>query len=109
VKKFLTLAACILGLAPNFSAAEQSDSLTQNGLAEIGLERRIAVLQTQPNPNAFEIGMLQSLRAVEKTLQTRYDYGLGDRLVDLPILRLQFGGMTHPQPKAVGNAAHHTL
>lgn len=94
MKKFLSLAVCCLGLLPITSFAQEPDRL-----ADIGLERRIAALQSDGENHAFEIGMLQSLRAVEKTLQTRYEYGLGDRLVDLPVLRLQFGGMSHPQPK----------
>ena len=85
--------ACLIGFFPSLSFAEKSDQL-----ADIGLERRIAVLQSSAQENAFEIGMLQSLRAVEKTLQTRFDYGLGDSLAELPMLRLEVPGPANPQP-----------
>ena len=47
---------CLIGFFPSLSFAEKSDQL-----ADIGLERRIAVLQSSAQENAFEIGMLQSL------------------------------------------------
>ncbi|MFT7594078.1 MAG: hypothetical protein ACI8R4_001396 [Paracoccaceae bacterium] len=74
----------------------------QRGLARNGLEATIAQLSADPAPQEFEIGMLLTLRAVEKTLQVRYDYGLGQRLTGLPVLRLGTGGMTNPAPKPSG-------
>lgn len=57
-------------------------------LAEVSLERRIAALSANPGDHQFELGALTTLRAVEKSLQTRYEYGLGDRLNTLPMMRL---------------------
>ncbi|WP_456386645.1 hypothetical protein [Profundibacter sp.] len=69
-------------------------------LATNGLAKTIIQLATDPAVNGFEIGMLQTLRAVEKTLQARYEYGLGDRVSGLPLLRLDAKGMRNPAPKA---------
>lgn len=68
-------------------------------LASNGFQKTIAQLATDPAANGFEIGMLQTLHAVEKTLQSRYEYGLGDRVSGLPLLRLGAKGMRNPTPK----------
>ena len=94
MRHFLTTAACIIGLSATSAQADTSDRL-----AELGLERRIVALQSTGENHAFEIGMLQSLRAVEKTLQARYEYGLGDSLAELPILRLEIPGPANSQPQ----------
>jgi hypothetical protein len=60
-------------------------------LAEAGLQPRIDVLRQLPATHGFELGMLSALRAIEKTLQTRNEYGLGDRLMALPMLRVELG------------------
>ena len=68
--------------------------LAQEGaapLAEVGLQPRITALSENAAGQEFELGLLMSLRAVEKTLQTRYLYGLGDRLGNLPVLRIDLG------------------
>ena len=58
-------------------------------LAEQGLQARIDALDARTD--GFEKGMLMSLRAVERSMQTRYRYGLGDSLTAMPLLRMQLG------------------
>ena len=67
-------------------------------LAEVGLQPRIEALSVQGGAHGFELGMLLALRAVERSLQTRYDHGLGDRMSNLPLLRLD-GGARNPWPE----------
>lgn len=43
--------------------------------------------------------MLQTLRAVEKTLQARFEFGIGQRLIGFPILRLGTNGFINRHPK----------
>lgn len=88
----------ILTLALALSAASAPAQSSESNLARDGLEKTIAQLSQDRAENGFEIGMLQVLRAVEKTLQTRYDYGLGGSISNLPLLRLDIGDMTNPQP-----------
>ena len=71
----------------------------ETNLAQDGLKATIEHLSTDVAAHGFEIGMLQTLRAVEKTLQARYEYGLGQRLAMLPLLRLDTGGLNNPSPK----------
>ena len=67
-------------------------------LAQVGLQSRIDALAQNPERHGFELGMLSALRGIEKTFQTRYEYGLGDRLMALPMLRVQLGPR-NPAPK----------
>ena len=69
----------------------KAQSLPKNGLAPT-----IEHLSSEPNANSFELGMLQTLRALEQTLQTRYEYGLGQSIPWLPVLRI--GGALAPNP-----------
>ena len=68
-------------------------ALAQAGasLREVGLEQRITTLSADDGDHAFELGALTALRAIEKTLQTRYEYGLSNRLGALPLMRLPVG------------------
>ncbi len=70
----------------------------QDNLAQGGLQASIERLASDPDVHGFELGMLRTLRAVEKTLQARYEYGLGQRLANLPLLRLDTGGIVNPSP-----------
>ena len=90
-------ATCVLLAAP---VVAQTDA--QSELALRGLEGQIAALQARGEPNPFELGALQTLRAVEKTLQTRYDYGLGDNALNMPLLRLPVTGRANPRAKPAG-------
>ncbi len=89
----------ILPLALAFSAATATAQDAESGLARDGLAKTIAQLSQDRTANGFEIGMLQTLRAVEKTLQIRYQYGLGKSISGLPLLRLDLGDMRNPEPK----------
>ncbi|VAW05830.1 hypothetical protein MNBD_ALPHA07-741 [hydrothermal vent metagenome] len=89
----------ILPLALAFTATTATAQSPETSLARDGLEKTIAQLSQNPAENGFEIGMLQTLRAVEKTLQIRYQYGLGDSIAGMPLLRLDIGDMQNPAPK----------
>ena len=78
--------AVVLALGLGSGAGAQD---TAPALADAGLQARIDGLSAQTD--GFERGLLMSLRAVEKTLQTRYTYGMGDRMNGLPLLRLDVG------------------
>jgi hypothetical protein len=71
----------------------------ESDLARDGLATTIARLSADPATQGFEIGMLQALRAIEKTLQARYEYGLGQSLIGIPILRLGSREFINPVPK----------
>lgn len=81
------------------TALSQTTAPANSPLAQFGLEKSIAQLAADP-AHGFEAGMLMTLRAVEKTLQARYEYGLGDRLSGMPLLRLNTGKIRNPSPKA---------
>ncbi|WP_299932016.1 hypothetical protein [uncultured Pelagimonas sp.] len=69
-----------IGLAAGATTAlaEQSPSLTT----------RISTLQATDASQGFELGMMQTLRAVETALQARYTYGFGRSIRTLPVFRL---------------------
>jgi len=89
----------ILPLTLAFCAGTSQAQTTEITLTQDGLKARIEYLSIDPVAHEFEIGMLQTLHAVEKTLQARYEYGLGSRLTGLPVLRLSTGDLTNPSPK----------
>ncbi|WP_238364083.1 hypothetical protein [Mesobacterium pallidum] len=66
-------------------------------LAEHGLQARIDALAGTPD-GAFEMGLLQTLRGVERALQTGYRHGLDTGQLDFPVLRLMEGGNPAPEP-----------
>ncbi|MEX0300891.1 MAG: hypothetical protein AB3N24_00575 [Leisingera sp.] len=94
MKTIRMFAAACLGLLPIAVQAQPAATLARDGL-----EKRLAAISDQGPGHGFETGMLQTLRAVEKTLQARYEYGLGEEITDLPVLRLEFGGLANPAPK----------
>lgn len=89
--------ACAILAAP---IAAQTEA--QSELALRGLDGQIAVLEARGTPNLFELGALKTLRAVEKSLQTRYEYGLGDSALNMPLLRLPVNGRGNPRAKPAG-------
>jgi uncharacterized small protein (DUF1192 family) len=98
LKRFTAITAmCIASTAP---ATAQTEA--QSELALRGLDGQIAALEARGDANLFELGALQTLRAVEKTLQTRYEYGLGDSALNMPLLRLPVGGRGNPLAKPAG-------
>ncbi len=64
------------------------------------LQVRIDRLEQSDTENLFELGTMQVLRAVETSLQTRYEYGLGQEKSRMPMLRLPLPGGYNPAPKA---------
>ncbi|MDW4549510.1 hypothetical protein R5H32_09120 [Defluviimonas sp. D31] len=64
-----------------------------------GLQARIDALAGEAETHGFELGMLQTLRAVEKALQTRYEYGVGQNLRMVPVFRVGTGADINPNPK----------
>ncbi|MDU8911859.1 hypothetical protein [Aestuariicoccus sp. MJ-SS9] len=65
-------------------------------MAEAGIGARIEALAAEDG-HGFELGMLQTLRAVERALQTGYAHGATDNMIEIPVLRL-FGGEMNPDP-----------
>lgn len=96
------IAAAAMALAPAGATADNSAPLGQ-----VGLQKRIDALAADASANAYEIGMLQVLRGVEKSLQTRTRYGLGNRIINMPLLRL--GGRTGRPSMGAQQAAPDTL
>ncbi|WP_137699671.1 coiled-coil domain-containing protein [Marimonas lutisalis] len=96
MKKPLSRTLATLALAATLAGPAGAQ---QGELASAGLTQRIETLSADPAANGFELGAMMVLRAVEKSLQTRYDYGLGDRMVNLPLLRLNMGPMRNPNPR----------
>ncbi|WP_317056265.1 hypothetical protein [Roseovarius rhodophyticola] len=94
MKRFFLLGAAAFSLLSATALPLQAQSLAEDGLAPT-IER----LSADPNANTFELGMLQTLRAVEKTLQTRYEYGIGQSVPMLPVLRIQGALTPNPNPK----------
>lgn len=81
--------------------AQTTSSAGQGQLAQQGLAAAIARVSAESGPREFEIGMLRTLRAVEKVLQARYEYGLGDDLMpdlQLPVWRLGGDDLINPTP-----------
>ncbi|MCW3782753.1 hypothetical protein [Defluviimonas salinarum] len=64
-----------------------------------GLQARIDALAGEAETHGFELGMLQTLRAVEKALQTRYEYGVGQNLRMVPVFRIGPVVDINPRPK----------
>lgn len=71
-------------------------------LAQDGLQARIDHLSQDAVANGFELGMLQTLRGVEQTLQSRYDYGLWQDNRMLPVLRFGWALVPNPTPQPSG-------
>ncbi|UYV36215.1 hypothetical protein N4R57_14445 [Rhodobacteraceae bacterium D3-12] len=80
----------------------QTQTQAQSELALRGLEGQIAALKAAPDTNLFELGALEALRAVEKSLQARYEYGLGESILNIPLLRLSAGSARNPFAKPAG-------
>ncbi len=72
-------------------------------IKELGLAETAARLSLRENPtpsDQFALGGVNFLRAVERTLQTRYTYGVNEdisRILDLPLLRMS--SFVSPAPK----------
>ncbi len=94
---FKTISASLLLFSVSGPAGAQNPTPT---LAQDGLVPMISHLSENAPAHHFELGMLQTLRAIEKTLQARYDYGLVLDDLNLPILRLGHGAIRNPAPKA---------
>lgn len=86
-----TLAAALVAATMAGGAVAQTQSP--------GLGERIETLSSNPDANRFELGLLTTLRAVEKVVQARYDYGLDNRTLALPLLRLPMGAPRTSRPK----------
>ncbi|MDQ2092094.1 hypothetical protein [Marimonas arenosa] len=81
------IAACLAAVLAGGVAAQNNPQ--GNGTPR--LEARIAALSAAAEANPFELGMLTTLRAVEKVVQARYEYGIDNRTLGLPLLRLPMG------------------
>ncbi|MGB7269034.1 MAG: hypothetical protein WBC90_05885, partial [Albidovulum sp.] len=67
-----------------------------------GLQMRIDALLPDAGQHGFELGLLTVLRGVEKSLQSRYEVGLGDEMRVLPLFRLGTGEMPNPAAEPAG-------
>ncbi len=90
-----------LGIAATFALATTvaPDGAKAQTLADNGLAPTIERLASDADGNPFLLGMLQTLRAVEKTVQSQYEYGLGQRIPLLPVLRAATGVAPNPNAK----------
>ena len=90
--------AALFVLAP-FSPSFGTAHAQTSAFSVRSLSKQIKDVQDSANPNPFQIGMLQSLRAIEGMLQTRYNFGLGASLRSLPLFRLPLPGPANPRPE----------
>lgn len=58
-------------------------------IAAGGLSGAIETLKAQNSDNRFALGMLETLRAVEVSLQERWRYGIGQNLRNMPLMRIR--------------------
>ncbi|WP_322865150.1 hypothetical protein U5922_002435 [Aquicoccus sp. G2-2] len=93
---------CAVTMAAMLTTGAKAETQPPGELALRGLAGQLAVLEASPSANPFEVGMLQTLRAVEKVVQARYEYGLGDSALNLPLLRIRTRGATNPRAKPAG-------
>lgn len=108
--KFLLPAAfCLMST----SAFAQGDQLSVH-IGEVGIRAAIAELESTENlspDQRFALGGLHFLGAIERTLQTRYTYGVGQNEIlqqlDIPLLRLPIP--ENPTPAAFDPAVIETL
>ncbi|MFN3210346.1 MAG: hypothetical protein ACE369_15335 [Roseovarius sp.] len=82
--------------------ATTATAQTEPTLAQDGLQARIDHLSRNAATNGFELGMMQTLRGIERTLQSRYDYGLWQDNPMLPVLRLGAALAPNPSPQPSG-------
>ena len=92
----------VLSFCLSLALATVAQAQTAPTLAEDGLQPRIDHLSQDPQANRFELGFLLTLRGVEKTLQARYDHGLGQQMTTLPLLRLRPILAPNPAPRRAG-------
>ena len=92
--KSLVLSLCLSVACVTSASAQTAPTLAQNGL-----QARIDHLSQNAGQNGFELGMLQTLRGVERTLQARYEFGLGQQITMLPLLRLGAAVTPNPAPR----------
>ncbi len=94
--------SAIAAISAILSTPIAAQTEAQSELALRGLDGQIATLEARGDANLFEMGALKTLRAVEKSLQTRYEYGLGDNTLNMPLLRLRVNGRGNPAAKPAG-------
>jgi hypothetical protein len=94
----LTLALMLLALP--LHAETLSQEIARTGLA--ATETRLTALPSRTDAEAFALGGVQFLRAIEGTFQDRYAMGLTDRTGMLPLLRLPLADNPNPTPFAPG-------
>jgi len=92
----ITVLATLLALAPSPGAAQISDEIGRTGLGPT--EARLAALATPSDADRFALGGVRFLRAVERSLQLRWQVGLTDQMQMLPFLRLPLAENPAPQP-----------
>ena len=94
------LAALLVAAAPASAqdAAQLSQSVAENGLA--ATEAALSAVADPDATQAFALGGVRFLRAIEVTLQTRWRLGINAERTELPILRLPVPPNPSPEPFA---------
>ncbi|MDQ2094708.1 hypothetical protein [Rhodalgimonas zhirmunskyi] len=87
LKTGLRGAAVALALWGGMAQGQQVEAQTTLGAK--GISARIAEIENAKGVNRFELGMLQTLGALETSLKTRAEYGLGDRIANMPLFRIR--------------------
>ncbi len=98
IRNMFRSALFALSLAASAAAAQDTDisaTIAQKGLAETE-----AMLDAAPGnaTQQFALGGVRFLRAIEKTLQTRWLLGINAARTELPVLRLPVPPNPNPQP-----------
>lgn len=94
----LCLGALSVAIPANARDGEIAERLRNDGLA--ATQASLAAL-TAPDPSQrFALGAVRFLRAIEVTLQTRWQLGINAARTELPILRLPVTPNPDPQPFA---------
>jgi len=87
IRNTLLTLALICATTPAIARGDISAAIGADGLA-----RTEADLAAMPAPDAndlFALGGVRFLRAVERALQARFQYGMSGRTMDVPVLRLE--------------------
>lgn len=88
-------------LACNLSASAAFAQNTISGtVSDLGLGATVTHLQDTQSENTFALGFIQTLHAVENSLQDRWKYGLGSSMVNFPLMRIKIS--SSPTPTQAG-------
>lgn len=81
------------------SAAFAQNTISQT-VSDLGLGATVTHLQDTQSENTFALGFIQTLHAVENSLQDRWKYGLGSSMGNFPLARIKI--RSSPTPTQAG-------